>query len=87
MRGDRQSILDAAHGSLIFGGMKTADALDLLGSQVALAVALGISQSSVAQWGDYPPALRQLQIEALTGGKLRAESDCNKYRVPQSIEP
>jgi hypothetical protein len=26
--------------------------------------------------------LRQLQIEALTGGKLRAEPDCDKFRVP-----
>lgn len=48
-----------------------------------LAEALGMSQGSVSLWGEYPPPLRQLQIEALTGGKLRAEPDCDKYRVPK----
>jgi len=36
----------------------------------------------VGGWGEFPPALRQLQIEALTAGKLRAEADCDKFRVP-----
>jgi len=40
------------------------------GTQQALAKALGITQGSVSLWGDYPPPLRQLQIEALTGGTL-----------------
>ena len=48
-----------------------------------LAEALGMSQGSVSLWDKYPPPLRQLQIEALTGGKLRAEPDCDKYRVPK----
>jgi hypothetical protein len=51
------------------------------GTQALLGAALGMTQGSVAGWGKYPPALRQLQIEALTGGKLRAEPDCDKYRV------
>ena len=51
------------------------------GTQQALAKALGITQGSVSLWGDYPPPLRQLQIEALTGGTLRAEPDCDCFRV------
>lgn len=50
-------------------------------TQTALAAALGCDQSTVSGWGKYPPALRQLQIEALTKGELRAEADCDKYRV------
>jgi hypothetical protein len=56
-------------------------AVEAFDTQVKLAEALGITQGSVAGWGTYPPALRQLQIEALTGGKLKAELDCDKFRV------
>lgn len=52
------------------------------GTQAAMAERLGIQQSSVSLWGAYPPPLRQLQIEALTRGVLRAEKDCDKFRVP-----
>lgn len=63
--------------------MKTDDAIEAFGgTQVLTAKALGITQGSVSLWGEYPPPLRQLQIEALTGGRLRAEPDCDKYRVP-----
>lgn len=59
------------------------DAIRALGgTQAALAEKLGIYQGSVSLWGEFPPALRQLQIEALTAGALRAEPDCDKYRVP-----
>ncbi len=58
------------------------EAIAAFGTQVRLAEALGMSQGSVSLWREYPPPLRQLQIEALTGGKLRAEPDCDKYRVP-----
>lgn len=54
--------------------MRTQAAVDHFGSQTALANALGIKQSSVAEWGEYPPETRQVQIHALTRGKLRAES-------------
>jgi hypothetical protein len=58
-------------------------AVKFFGTQVKLAEALGIkSQGSVAAWEDYPPPLRQLQIEALTNGKLKAEPDCDKFRFP-----
>lgn len=52
------------------------------GTQAALAEALGVTQGSISLWDVYPPPLRQLQIEALTRGALRAEPDCDKYRVP-----
>ena len=51
------------------------------GTQASLAKALGMTQGSVSLWGMYPPPLRQLQIEALSGGALRAEPDCDKFRV------
>lgn len=56
------------------------------GTQVLLAQALGMSQGSISLWGDYPPELRQLQIEALTGGALKAEPSCDKYRVPAGVK-
>jgi hypothetical protein len=57
------------------------------GTQVLLAQALGMSQGSVSLWGEFPPELRQLQIEALTAGALKAEADCDKYRVPAPTAP
>lgn len=52
------------------------------GTQGKLATALGMKQSSVSLWGEYPPPLRQLQIEALTAGALKAEAECDKFRFP-----
>lgn len=62
--------------------MKTQQVIDHFGSQAAVAKALDIAQPSVAQWGDRPPALRQLQIEVLTRGALRAGPECDQFRVP-----
>lgn len=63
--------------------MTKQEAVDWFGTQVKLQEALGMkSQGSISLWGKYPPALRQLQIEAATGGQLRAEPDCDMYRVP-----
>lgn len=62
-------------------GMDTKAVIGHFGSQRKAADALGLAQPSVANWGEYPPPLRQLQIEALTGGKLRAEPDCDKFRI------
>lgn len=56
--------------------MRTADAIRHFGSQHALAKALKIKQPSVADWGDYPPDRRQLQIERITGKALKAEPEC-----------
>lgn len=51
-------------------------AIKHFGTQAKLAEALGMSQGSVSLWGEYPPAVRQLQLEALTAGELKAEADC-----------
>lgn len=53
--------------------MRTSEAIEFFGSQAELARALGIKQPSVAGWGEYPPALRQVQIEMVTQKKLSAE--------------
>lgn len=53
--------------------MTTDDAVKHYGTQQKLADALGIKQGSVAGWGEHPPALRQLQLQQLTKGRLKAE--------------
>ena len=63
-------------------GLRKHEVLDYFGGVAATAKALGISQPSVSNWGEAPPELRQLQIEALTAGALRAGSECDKYRIP-----
>lgn len=55
--------------------MTKQDAVSFYGSQRSLAEALGITQPTVAEWGEYPPPLRQIQLEMLTRKKLRAEPD------------
>jgi len=56
--------------------MKTSDVITHFGTQTATAKALGILQSSVSEWNEYPPAKRQLQIERITNGQLKAEPGC-----------
>ena len=56
--------------------MKTSDVISYFDSQHGVARALGISQPSVANWGEYPPDGKQLLIERLTQGALRAEPGC-----------
>lgn len=56
--------------------MKTSAVIDHYKTQKAVARALGIEQPSVCNWGEYPPPLRQIQLERLTGGMLRAEPEC-----------
>jgi hypothetical protein len=61
----------------ILEGMKTKDVIEFFGgTQLSAAEALGLAQSSIATWGVYPPKLRQLQIQAITKGKLKAERWC-----------
>lgn len=57
------------------------EAIKRFGTQVKLAAALGCSQGTIAGWKAIPP-WRQLQIENLTGGDLRAGPECDRYRVP-----
>jgi hypothetical protein len=57
-----------------YGGMRKSEAIEFFGSQVAIAKALGIAEPSVSTWeDDAVPPLRQLQLEALSGGKLKAD--------------
>lgn len=56
--------------------MTRSDALKHYRTQTALAEALGIGQSSVAEWGEEIPALRQIQLERITLGALRADPEC-----------
>ena len=58
--------------------------LDHFGGVTATANALGIAPPSVSTWSDPLPELRQLEIEQLTKGALRAGPECDKYRVPQA---
>jgi hypothetical protein len=53
--------------------MTTAEAIKHYKTQTKLAKKLGIEQGSVSGWGEYPPPLRQLQIQQLTRGRLKAE--------------
>jgi hypothetical protein len=54
--------------------MTTQEAINWAGgTQELLAGKLGCAQSTVSGWGEYPVPFRQLQIQQLSGGKLRAE--------------
>lgn len=64
--------------------MKTSEAVDFFKTQQGVADALGIKQSSVAEWGEYPPDLRQLQLHRVTEGRLRAEPEViEKFGEPK----
>jgi DNA-binding transcriptional regulator YdaS (Cro superfamily) len=57
--------------------MKTQDAIKYAGTAVKLADMLDIGSSgAISQWGEYPPENRQLQIERVTLGALKAEPGC-----------
>jgi len=64
--------------------MRKSEAVEFFGSQAAVARALGIEPPSVAGWGeeDVPP-LRQLQLEKLSGGKLKADQSILPEPVSQ----
>jgi len=53
--------------------MNKSDAIKFFSTQAKLAEALGMTQHAVSGWKEYPPPLRQLQIEKLTKGALKAE--------------
>lgn len=58
--------------------MKTQHAIDHYGSATALADALGVTLPAISQWTEFPPDKRQLQIERLTNGALKAEPECTE---------
>jgi transcriptional repressor of cell division inhibition gene dicB len=47
--------------------------VDFYGSKAAIARALGITPVAVSRWQRDIPPLRQLQIQSLTGGKIKAD--------------
>ena len=53
--------------------MNTKEAIAFFGTQSNLGSAIGINQGSVSAWGECPPFLRQLQIEAASGGVLKSD--------------
>lgn len=55
--------------------MKKQAAVDHFGGVSELAAALRLTPAAVSQWGEYPPPLRQLQIERIAL-ELKAEPDC-----------
>ena len=57
-------------------GMKTSDVVQFFGTQCKAAEALGMAQSSIASWGDSPPDARQLLVERVTNGQLKADPGC-----------
>ncbi len=56
--------------------MKKSQAIEHFGSVTALAKALGVTDEAVRQWIEVP-ALRQYQLEHLTGGSLKADLSPN----------
>jgi len=56
--------------------MTTEQVIKYYGSKVAIAKALEINPQALTNWGDQPPPLRQLQLEKITRGKLRADKAC-----------
>jgi DNA-binding transcriptional regulator YdaS (Cro superfamily) len=64
--------------------MRTRDVIEHFGSQAAVAHALGIKPPSVAGWGEEVPPLRQIQIERVTKGKLRAAADVFESKRQQA---
>ena len=66
--------------------MKPTDVLTHYKTQQLAASALGIAQASIAKWlkNGVVPDLRQLQLERLTGGALKAEAGILPRRTTKS---
>lgn len=56
--------------------MRTQDAIKHAGGPAALARKLKLTPGAISQWGDFPPDKRQVQLEQVTGGTLKAEPGC-----------
>jgi DNA-binding transcriptional regulator YdaS (Cro superfamily) len=65
--------------------VKTEDAIKYFRTRARLAGALGIKPPSISEWKDEPPPLRQLQLERITNGELKAEQHCDTYRVGEAV--
>lgn len=60
--------------------MKTQDAIEHFGGIPELAAALGVTIPAIYQWKETPPGGRQLQIERVTKGKLKADAGCMDHK-------
>lgn len=56
--------------------MNTADAIKYAGSAIALSRILGVTSGAISQWGDVVPDAKQLLLERITIGALRADPGC-----------
>ena len=57
--------------------MKTSEAIaHYADNKSELARIVGVDQSTVYSWGEYPPDKHQLKLERLTKGALKAEPEC-----------
>ena len=52
--------------------MKKSEAIEFFGSVKALAEKLGCTQAAIYLWKEEVPRSRQLELEVLSGGKLKA---------------
>ena len=53
--------------------MTTEEAIAYFGNRKKMGEALGIWPHVTYRWGEYPPKLRQFEIERISDGKLKAE--------------
>lgn len=76
-------------GRPIISTMKKSEAIAFYGGNVsALARALDIDQSSIYSWeGEHIPGGRQLQLERITGGKLKADPGCMVRKPKNTNKP
>lgn len=60
--------------------MKTVDAIEWAGGTMQkLADKLNMkARSTICEWGEYPPLLRQYQIQVVSKGQLKAERNGHK---------
>lgn len=62
--------------------MKKTEVLNHFKGVSKVAEALGISPGAVSQWPESVPALRQLQLQAITGGALKASEEAMRFLKP-----
>lgn len=61
--------------------MKKKDVIAHFGSVGAVADALKIKGSAVSQWGEKVPVRRAYELERITSGALRVESDSDQQQA------
>lgn len=62
--------------------MRTDEAVEIFGTQKALAAAIGISPSAVYQWGEFVPKSRQQSVRLAMRAKAeQMEADAAKLRA------